>query len=195
MKGLHPRLRITSGTLKGKPLYSPDGIRPTQEKAREAVFNILQSVVPGAVVIDGFAGSGALGFEALSRGAAKVIFIESDTDSVMAIRTNLERLEDSIPRPSYRLMHLDIFKAINELERMEVTADIIFLDPPYDTDLGKKTLNRLGDSAILGESGIVVLEHDRRDEVPSAVGPIKRVKEHRYGTTVLSLYQHLSAEQ
>lgn len=189
MKSIHQRLRITSGKLKGKGLYAPDDIRPTAEKVRQALINILQAIIPDAVIIDGFAGSGALGFESLSRGAAKVIFIEEATDSIMAIRRNLELLEEHIPRTSYRLMHLDILKGIKQLEQMGVTVDLVFLDPPYASDLGKKALNHLASSAILGESGIVVLEHDRRDEVPSEIGSMSRVKQHRYGTTVLSLYQ------
>ncbi|MBI3996392.1 MAG: 16S rRNA (guanine(966)-N(2))-methyltransferase RsmD [Candidatus Omnitrophica bacterium] len=186
--------RITAGEWKGIELASPRQIRATEAKVRQALFNILGETVDDARVIDGFAGSGAIGFEALSRGAAFVAFIESDTDAVLCIRENLAKFEAQLPREAWRLLHLDVERGLRQLAMNEPPFDLIVLDPPYRTDEGKKALNAVVDCAILAPTGIVVVEHDQRTILPASIGPLHQCKRHRYGDTVLSLYQAGSAE-
>ena len=181
--------KITAGQFKGMTLIVPAAIRATEAKVRQAVFNILGSFVEGARVLDGYAGSGALGLEALSRGAEFAAFIESDPASILAIRDNLARLERQLPRNAWRGVLGETDWGIRQLAASEPPFDVILLDPPYHCDEGKKALNSVVECAILAPSGVVVIEHDQRTDLPAEFGPLRRGKRHRYGDTVLSLYQ------
>jgi 16S rRNA (guanine(966)-N(2))-methyltransferase RsmD len=182
------RLRLSGGQFKGFGLDVPADIRPTGGKVRQALFNILGEAVEGARVIDGFAGSGALGLEALSRGAAHVAFIESSTEGILAIRDNLARLEEHLPREAWRVLHLDIERGLRELAKTEPPFDLVLLDPPYRSDEGKKALNTVVECAMLAPAGLVAIEHDQRTVLPASIGPLHQRKRHRYGDTVLSFY-------
>jgi 16S rRNA (guanine(966)-N(2))-methyltransferase RsmD len=182
-------LRIAGGAFRGRTLVTPRTPRATQSKVRQALFNILGTVVEGARVVDGFAGSGALGFEALSRGAAFVAFIESDPEAVVCIRDNLTRLGPELGRDAWRVLHLDVERGVRELAKREPPFDLALLDPPYRSEEGKKALNALVEYAILAPAGLVVVEHDARTALPPAAGPLQQFKRHRYGDTVLSFYR------
>ena len=182
-------LRICGGAFKGLSLSTPRHIRATETKVRQALYNILGQVIEGARVLDAFAGSGALGLEALSRGAAFAAFIESDTEAVLCIRENLERLAPDLPRDAWRVLHLDVERGLRQLAAVEPPFDVVLLDPPYRAEDGKKALNTVVDCAILAAGGIVVIEHDQRTVLPSGIGPFHQSRRHRYGDTVLSFYQ------
>ena len=181
--------RITGGQFKGIPLAVPKRIRSTEAKVRQALFNILGEVIHGARVIDGFAGSGALGLEALSRGAAFAAFIEEDTESVLCLRDNLERVAAGLPRSAWRILHLDVERGLRQLANAERPFDVILLDPPYHSDEGKKALNTVVECAMLTPAGLVAIEHDERLALPASAGPLQALRRHRYGDTVLSFYQ------
>ena len=134
-------LKITGGQFKGLNLATPKSLRPTEAKVRQALFNILGDFIEGARVMDGFAGSGAFGCEALSRGAAFVAFLEADTEAVLSIRDNLNRLDPELADHSWRVVHMDIERGVRMLAKEEAPFDLIILDPPYRTDDGKKALN------------------------------------------------------
>lgn len=181
---------IAAGQFKGMRLSVPKGLRPTEGKVRQAIFNILGEFVQGARVLDVFAGSGALGLEALSRGAVFAAFIESETEAALAIRENLQRIERDIGRSAWRILHMDAERGMRELAKSELSFDVVLLDPPYRTDEGKNALNALVECAILTPAGIVILEHHQRTEPPAAIGPLRLgTRRHRYGDTVLSLYR------
>lgn len=182
-------LRVASGEFKGICLETPGDIRPTKGKVRQAAMNILHAVIPGARVIDGFAGSGALGIEALSRGAAFAAFIESTPDGFIAIRSNLGKLEGRLERNRFRILNLEVERALKTLAASEAPFDLILLDPPYRTSEGKNALKVLSECAILAPAGVVMVEHHKIDELPDSAGPLKRFKQHRYGDTVLSFYR------
>ena len=180
--------RITAGQFKGRLLDIPKHIRATEAKVRQALFNILGAAILHARVVDGFAGSGALGLEALSRGAEFVAFIESDADAIISIKDNLERFEADLADDSWRLIQFDMERALPQLARLEPPFDIMIFDPPYNTDDGKKALNSVVEYAMLAPAGIAVIEHNRRTDVPETVGFLRKIKQHRYGDTVLSFY-------
>ena len=182
-------LRISAGLFKGRTLQTPPGIRATETKVRQALYNILGSFVEGARVIDGFAGSGSLGLEALSRGAAFAAFIESDTEAVLCLRDNLERLGGELQREVWRVVHFDAERGLRQLAKTEPPFDLILLDPPYRTEEGKKALNTIVECAMLAPAGMLVIEHDRGTSLPSVIGPVQQWKQHRYGDTVLSFYR------
>ena len=182
-------VRITGGHFRGRILVTPKAIRATEGKVRQALFNILGDAVDGARVLDGFAGSGALGFEALSRGAGFVAFIEADTEAALSIRDNLARLGVEGERDRWRLLHLDIERGMRQLASAETPFDLIFLDPPYRSDEGKKALNAVVECAILADAGLLIIEHHQRTVLPASHGPLGAWKRHRYGDTVLSFYR------
>jgi 16S rRNA (guanine(966)-N(2))-methyltransferase RsmD len=164
-------------------------MRPTQAKVRQALFNILGEAILDARVLDGFAGSGAIGLEALSRDAAFVAFVESDTEAVLSIRDHLARLDTELLRSAWRVVHFDIERGLRQLAKDEAPFDVIVFDPPYRSDEGKKALNVVVQCAMLRPSGVVVVEHERRTLVPTFVDSLRQWKQHRYGDTVLSFYQ------
>jgi 16S rRNA (guanine966-N2)-methyltransferase len=182
-------LRIAAGEFKGLRLSTPRGVRATEGKVRQALFNIVGSAIRGARVLDGYAGSGAIGIEALSRGAAFAAFIESDTEAILCLRENLGRLGAAVARDAVRIVHLEMARALRHLQKDEAPFDLLVFDPPYRSDEAKKALNGVVDYAMLAPAGLVVVEHDRRTELALSIGPLQQRTRHRYGDTVLSLYQ------
>ena len=181
-------VRLTGGEFKGRVLRVPPAIRATEAKVRQAFFNIAGPFIEGARVLDGFAGSGALGLEALSRGAAFVAFVESDAEAALAIRENLALLGLEQDRWAWRVVQLDVERGLRELSEAEAPFDVIFLDPPYRSDEGKKALNRVVGYAMLAPTGVVAVEHDRWTILPRSIGMLEQ-QQHRYGDTVLSFYR------
>ncbi|MEE2565955.1 16S rRNA (guanine(966)-N(2))-methyltransferase RsmD [Hyphobacterium marinum] len=166
-------MRIVSGRFKGRPLATPEGrdTRPTSDRAREAVFNVLAHAawapeLEGARVIDLFAGSGALGFEAMSRGAAFCLFVETASPARGAIRTNAEKFQLF---GNTRIHRRDATALGEKPAGVGPPFDIAFLDPPYGQDLGPKSLNILKDGNWMKPGALAVLETGR-DETPDTPG-------------------------
>ncbi len=176
-------MRIISGLLKGRNILIPGGIRPTQNKVRKAIFDILGDIA-GLTFLEIFAGSGAVGFEALSKGADRVIFIEKNHLCGETIKRNISLLKAA----SCEVLSLDAQKAILLLHKRKEYFDVIFLDPPYYQDLGKKTLQTLGAYDILAPCGFIIIQSFRKERLPKETEKFVLVKEARYGDTVLALY-------
>ena len=176
-------MRVIAGTLKGRRLDPPtwDGLRPTSDKLRETLFNVLAPRIAGARVLDGYAGTGAVGIEALSRGAAQVTFVERDPRACALIRRNLERCGI---RDGYAIIQTAVLQAIERL-RGEPAFDVILFDPPYATDT-QDALQHVGE--IVRPEGVVVLEHARKSESPAAPGRLMRTREVRSGDSALTFY-------
>jgi len=178
-------LRIITGRFKGVRVSAPPGsaVRPTSDGLRETLFNVLQDTVDGTRVLDGFAGTGALGIEALSRGAAHVTFIERDARVLRVLKENLARChaEDACV-----IIRDDFLHA----RRAAEPFDLILLDPPYDIP----DLARVVDIAatIVAPGGQVVLEHARRRESPPGAGQLRRTRVLVAGDSALSFYEYLS---
>ena len=177
-------MKIITGRHKGKNLVKPKGIRPTQNLVRKAIFDILGDV-NGISFLELFAGTGAVGFEALSLGAAEVVLVESERKAVEAIRKNIEGLKAQ----NCRLCLLEVDKAIRVLHREGKSFGIIFMDPPYYHDLPKKTLQTLSSYDILAPYGFLVVQHFKKDELPKEELGLNLVKVGRYGDTFLTIYQ------
>jgi len=177
-------MRIVGGSLGGRVLRAPAGAdtRPTSEKVREALFNILGSV-DGAEVLDLFAGSGAVGIEALSRGAAHATFIDAAKPALVAVRGNLADLgltdrATVLAGDAVKLVALP----------PAAPYSLVFVDPPYRTDLATRAVLALP-PAHLAPGARIVIEHDRRNAPPEQLGSLLRTDERRYGDTVVSFYQ------
>jgi 16S rRNA (guanine966-N2)-methyltransferase len=182
-------MRIIAGALKGRRLDAPDwpGLRPTSDRLRETLFNILAASVRGARFLDGYAGTGTVGIEALSRGAAHVTFVEQDRRAVALIRGNLAR---SGVTDRHVIMPMDFARAFAGGGRP--LFDILFLDPPY----GAATLRDALDTAapLVLDTARVVIEHARRDEAPAAPGTLRRTRVVTSGDSALSFYERARAD-
>ena len=180
-------MRVISGTLKGKKLFSVKGLslRPTSDRVRESVFDILQGTVEGSRVLDLFAGTGAMGIEALSRGALTTVFIENHPDSLDALRRNLAacRLEGIS-----EILAKGVEGGLRFLEGRRGSFEFIFLDPPYGKGLARKTMGKLAESSLLNPETIIVAEHSPAEEVEE-VFPLERVDFRKYGSTRISFFR------
>jgi 16S rRNA (guanine966-N2)-methyltransferase len=176
-------MRIVRGSLGGRVLRAPAGAdtRPTSEKVREAIFNILPDVA-GMQVLDLFAGSGALGIEALSRGAAHATFVDQAKAALAAVRANLRELDLSARAT---VLSGDAV-ALAGRHPPASPWQLVFIDPPYASDLAVRSAGAL---AHLADDAVVVIEHDRRNAPPERIGSLLRTDERRYGDTLVSFYK------
>jgi 16S rRNA (guanine966-N2)-methyltransferase len=177
-------VRIVAGSLRGRVLRAPTGAatRPTSEKVREAIFAILPDV-GGARVLDLFAGSGALGLEALSRGAVHATFVDAARAALTAVRTNV------------RALGLEDRSAIVQADAVAFAAraaaspwDVVFVDPPYASELAIRAVGAIP-AANLNENAVIVIEHDRRNSPPETIGSLLQTDQRRYGDTLVSFYR------
>jgi 16S rRNA (guanine(966)-N(2))-methyltransferase RsmD len=180
-------LRIISGQLKGRRLASFKGtcVRPTADRVREALFNILTVVWEGKTVLDLFAGTGALGIEALSRGASHVIFVEHDVRARRVLEKNISKLDLT---DSCTIVKLSAEEAISFVKRTQQQCDVIFLDPPYDMQLADRTLSLLAERDMIGEGGVIVVEHHVREMLSDCYGKLIMSDQRMYGKTGISIF-------
>ena len=179
-------MRIIGGRLKGRRLTGVKGqIRPTADRVREAIFNILGPEVNDSLVLDLFAGTGALGIEALSRGAGKAVFVEKHPSALQVLRRNLEQC--GLNEVS-RVMPLATEKAMPKLVAAGEHFSLIFLDPPYGHGLAAANLLLLSKTNLLAPGGHVVVEHSRLEGLAEAYLHLKRNDQRRYGATMVSFY-------
>ena len=179
-------MRIIAGAFKGRRLAPVKGrIRPTAAKVREAVFSILGPAVPGARVLDLFAGTGALGIEALSRGAAAATFVEDHPEALKVLRRNLEAL-GLLGRTT--VWPLPVTAALKKLAGRGERFGLAFLDPPYGRGEAVAALSALASLNLLGPGARVVVEHSRRESLPEVCAPLGRLEVRRYGDTQVAFY-------
>ena len=182
-------MRVIAGSLKGRKLEAPDwdGLRPTSDRLRETLFNVLAPAIDGARVLDVYAGTGAVGIEALSRGAAHVTFVEQDARAARLIDTNLARCGVT---ERYAIIRAGFAGSVRGLAGEH--ADIIFLDPPYGPAALADALD--GASVLASPTTIVVIEHARRDAAPDSAGALVRTRELTSGDSALAFYRRASEQ-
>jgi 16S rRNA (guanine966-N2)-methyltransferase len=176
-------LRIVAGSLKGRRLASPTwtGLRPTSDRLRETLFNILGPRCHDASVLDAFAGTGAVGLEALSRGAAHVMFVDHDPRALALIHQNLARCGVA---DRYTIERMNL--ARSGLPAFRTTFDLIFLDPPYEMN-PTETCGALAPSLAIG--GLMVVEHAQRTNLPAAIGDLAQIRRVPSGDSALSFFE------
>jgi 16S rRNA (guanine966-N2)-methyltransferase len=181
-------LRIIAGTLKGRRLDTPkwEGLRPTSDKLRETLFNVLGPRVQGAVVLDGYAGTGAVGIEAISRGAAHVTFVERDARAMALIETNLRRCGVT---DRYAIIRARF--AGTERPPAGDRFDLVFLDPPYGAEELAAALTAAG--PLVANGSVLIVEHASRDAAPDATGHLVRTREIVSGDSALAFYTRVKA--
>lgn len=180
-------MRIIAGKARGTKLQSRPGLstRPTGDRVKEALFNILGVGVNGSSFLDLYAGSGAIGLEALSRGADQVVWVDANPACAAQIRANQERtrLEGG------RIYTGDVIRTLERLEGQGEVFDYVFLDPPYDQGLVRKTLEAKGLPGVLKCDGIIIAEASKKEEAPIDVSNFCLKREQRYGDTRLLFYE------
>jgi len=174
-------MRVITGTARGRKLKEPTGndIRPTTDQVKEAIFNICQFDVEGRRVLDLFGGTGQLGIEAKSRGAAEVVIIDAARDSVRLIQENVRSVAMDIS-----VLQADALSYI----RSARPFDLIFLDPPYDSGLAEKALNAIKEFDILSKGGIIICETRSDTTLQELELPYMKRREYRYGKVKLTTY-------
>ncbi len=176
-------MRVITGTARGRNLETVDGldVRPTTSKVKEAVFSAIQFEIEGARVLDLFCGSGQMGIEALSRGAAFCVFVDSARRSQDVTKRNLMTTGLFSSARVAAMDYKDFLRTTKD------KFDIVFMDPPYSQGMAQEALQLLGRS--MSESGVILCEHELGDELAEEYGDFARVKEYRYGRVLVSAYR------
>jgi 16S rRNA (guanine966-N2)-methyltransferase len=186
-------VRVIAGKYRGRPLRAMTGTntRPTSDRLRETLFNVLTAGNPealaGTVWLDLFAGTGAVGIEALSRGAKEVLFVETSPKAAKLIHQNLGSLEIA---DGHRILSDDLPGILWRLKKEHFVADVVFLDPPYRMlDAYERTLAALADSALIWAMSLVIAEHDKKFDPGKEFGQLRRMRKLVQGNSAISFYR------
>ena len=176
-------MRIIAGNFKGRKLfaYSTAKLRPTSEKVKEALFNILAPQIEDASFLDLYAGSGSIGIEAVSRGAKQAVFVENNRQHLLLLKKNISLL------PSREQVPIVESSVLDFLKRNKTPFDLIFLDPPYEDDL-EGLLQTLAQCDTIGPDSLVIVEHFHKKNIPDQIGDLSLLRRYPYGGTALSFY-------
>ena len=179
-------VRVISGSARGLKLNTPgdDRVRPTTDRVKESMFNIVQDWAYDSQVLDLFAGSGALGIEALSRGASQAVFCDNSLDSIKIIKSNIEKARVA---DRGQIVNGDFKRCLRDMEAKNQSFDMIFVDPPYYEGLFEEVLDTIRSCKILKKDGIVIVEHDAKRPIGQVEG-LEVYKEKKYGITMLTFY-------
>lgn len=187
-------MRITGGTACGRRLTGPKrhdpAIRPTSDRVREAIFNILNHTIDGATVLDLFAGTGSFGLESLSRGAQSVVFVDQNSEALQIIGQNLRAC---FTQPAARAFQLDLTKgtSLKQLQKQlpkNLQFDLVFLDPPYEKKLAEKLLEMVEESGLLATGAVVIAEERQNQDLPATINGLQLTDRRHYGETGLWFY-------
>lgn len=189
-------MRVIAGKFRSRPLASLPGmdIRPTSDRLRETLFDVLcagnRDTLAGQIFLDLFAGTGAVGIEALSRGAKKVVFVESSTKAAALIRENLESLGVS---EGFSIQRSDVTTSLRKMADAGIVADVIFLDPPYaGQTLYQGTLDALTQWSGVSANSLIIAEHEKRFDPGETVGVLQRYRLLKQGDAALSFYRKIT---
>ena len=174
-------MRVITGSARGRKLKTPENydIRPTTDNVKESVFNIIQFDIEGRRVLDLFAGTGQLGIECLSRGASSAVFVDQSREAVKIVKDNLKACG-----LTGTVVQADALSFLRTCGKF----DIIFVDPPYDSDLYESVLNTVNSIDILSDGGIIICESRRERALPDMTAPYKKRREYTYGKVKLCIY-------
>ncbi len=182
-------MRVISGVCKGRPLKAVQGMttRPTTDKVKESLFNIIGPYFDGGKVLDLFSGSGSLGLEALSRGMEKGVFVEKDPKALQVIKTNIQacRMEEES-----EVLRSDALRSIKALGGRGMRFDLIMMDPPYKiANTIPSILNAIEENQLLLEGGLIICEHGEELELPEQIGSFEKYRFEKYGITAISFFR------
>ncbi|MGX7595440.1 16S rRNA (guanine(966)-N(2))-methyltransferase RsmD [Planococcus plakortidis] len=186
-------MRVVAGQAKGLPLKAVPGnsTRPTTDKVKESIFNMIGPFFDGGTAVDLFAGSGGLGIEALSRGIDRAIFTDKDKKAVETIQANLEKTRFKESAEVYRA---DAERGLKAMKKNGVKARLLFLDPPYHMEKAYGLMEKAAELGLLEDEAIIVCEHVRDIELPDETAGCVRFKKELYGNTIISIYRYQGEE-
>lgn len=181
-------MRVIAGTQKGRRLHGPKGpgLRPTADRVKEALFSILGSRIVDARFLDLYAGTGAIGIEALSRGAQHVTFVETDPTAVRVLRANITQCKLDA---SAEIQTCPAGAFLKRPTKAAIQYDIVFADPPYQQDHLAELWATLAGTATIAPDALIVLEHSSKSAVPQADARLSLLRQYRYGDTTLSVFE------
>jgi 16S rRNA (guanine966-N2)-methyltransferase len=186
-------MRVVAGLYKGHALKAVPGYstRPTTDKVKEAIFNMIGPFFEGGTALDLFGGSGGLGIEALSRGIDKVIFVDRDGKAIQTIKANLAscRLEDRA-----EVYRNDAERALKAIKKRELIVDLLLLDPPYKAQKLKALIETVSEENLLAKTGIIVAEHSHDVQLDNEIGLFEKIKSETYGIIGVSIYTYKKEE-
>ncbi|WP_100373315.1 16S rRNA (guanine(966)-N(2))-methyltransferase RsmD [Bacillus sp. FJAT-45037] len=182
-------MRVISGEKKGLSLKAVPGssTRPTTDKVKESIFNMIGPYFDGGLVLDLYAGSGGLGIEALSRGVNQVVFVDQDKKAVSTVKANLTHCGFQEKAEVYRN---DSDRAMKALIKRELSFSLIFLDPPYAKQKLTAEISIIADHDLLTSDGMIVAEHDAAVSLPETISHLAKVRAETYGDTTISIFKH-----
>jgi 16S rRNA (guanine(966)-N(2))-methyltransferase RsmD len=184
-------MRVIAGKYKGRCLTAPKGtmVRPTSDRVKESIFSIIQGRVIDSKFLDLCAGTGNIGIEALSRGAKQVAFLEKNLRCMRLIEQNLRVIGLDINQTDVQLIRSDAVQGINQFHKQSKSFELIYLDPPYDSDLYYQCLSNISDTNVLENTGILLVEHAKHRELPSVYNRLCCYRNKQYGDTCVSFYR------
>lgn len=187
-------MRIISGTAKGRKLETLEGLntRPTSDRVKESVFNIILRDIFDANVLDLFGGIGSLGIEALSRGAKHCTFVEENKNAYKVLKENIEKLEFQNKSELYQT---DAFGALKTFGRIEKQFDIIFLDPPYGKGYVEKSIKEIDKLNLTNDNSLIISELDNIDNIPESIGDFKVDRIKKYGRVKMAFWKRGSLDE
>ena len=181
-------MRVISGKVRGLKLNAPKNqdVRPTTDRVKENLFNMISSYIMDSNILDLFAGTGSLGIECLSRGAKNCVFVDISKESIAIVKSNIKkaRVENEST-----VLNLDFKDAVSRLQGQKSKFDVIFMDPPYYKEMFVDALEKIDNANLLDEDGIIVVEHDTKDILPDKVNRLEKTKDKKYGNTTLTFYK------
>lgn len=181
-------MRVISGKARGLKLNTPKNqdVRPTTDRVKENLFNMINSYIMDSNVLDLFAGTGSLGIECLSRGAKNCVFVDISKESISIVKSNIKKAR--VDNESV-VLNADFKDAVSRLQVQKNKFDIIFMDPPYYKEMFVDALQKIDNAELLNEEGIIVVEHDTKDDLPDIIGRLEKTKDKKYGNTTLTFYK------
>jgi len=185
-------MKIIAGKYRGRNFYMPSGISPTQNIVRKSIFDMLGQDLSGLSFLDLFSGSGAMGLEAISRGAESVVFVEKNPKCAEVIGDNIAILgimrDIKQEARFYEVINADSFASIKMFFRQSRRFDVVFADPPYGRGLAKKTLKTIASYDILHPNSLLIIQHEKKESLPQQQGRFCIFRQTRYGCSQVSLY-------
>lgn len=180
-------MRVIGGKYKGQNLVSfqADHIRPTTDRVKETLFNMIQFEIEGSRALDLFSGTGSLGIEALSRGVESVVFVEKNKQSISILEKNLHKLKVDEP---FQIIHKDVFQFLKSYEGQPF--QLIFVDPPFTEQLADEVLEAICQSKVFGVDSLVMIESSRKEKLIDEYSTALRVKKKEFGDKILSFFRH-----
>ncbi|MBZ4334641.1 16S rRNA (guanine(966)-N(2))-methyltransferase RsmD [Corallococcus sp. AS-1-12] len=183
-------MRIVAGSAKGRALTGPKPssghIRPTADRVRETIFNMLGQFLDGQAVLDLYAGTGALGLEALSRGAGRLVLVDQDREALALCRKNTDALGFT---SKVSILAQPVARALETLGKQGEKFELVFADPPYAARVVETVLDAVVAAGLVTPGGVVVVEHDKREAAPDAHAGLGREDQRRFGDTLVSFYR------